>query len=419
VSSLASYGAFIDLGGADGLLHVSEIRWERTNRPEDALAVGEEFEVEVIELDESRDRISLSRRSLVENPWEVFARNHPEGSRAQGVVSSLTDFGAFVSIDGVDGLIHISELSWDRGVREAAEVLSVGQEVEALVLRIEPERQRVGLSLKRLGANPWEVALSDLNVGEHRKGRVRNVASFGVFVEILPGVEGLVHVSDMSWTKRVDKPSDFHKFEADEEIEVAVLEIDAERQRLKLGIKQLDSDPWELAGPELRDGGTLTVTISRLAPFGAFATIAEGLEGLIHISEISTERVERVEDAVKVGQERKVRVLSADRDKRKISLSIKAYSDEDADALREYAEAAPAGSSALAEQLIAKGLVSPAPEPAEAAPVEAEAAPVEAEAAPAEAEAAPAEAAPAEAEAAPAEAEAAPEGVDPEVAQQS
>ncbi len=357
VSSLTKFGAFIDIGGADGLLHVSEMGWDRVARPSDLFAVGDEVEAEIVELNPERDRIGLSRKNLLGNPWEDFAKNHPEGSRAKGVVRSLTDFGAFVTIDGMDGLVHLSEMTWDRGVRNPGDLLSLEQEVEVIVLRIEPERQRVGLSIKRLQPNPWETALESINVGDRIKGKLSSVAKFGVFVEIVPGVEGLVHVSDMSWTKRIEKPEDLREFAEGDEVEVMVLEMNPDRQRISLGIKHLEADPWEAAGPELRPGGTLTVTVSRIAAFGAFATITPGLEGLIHVSELAVDRVDRIEDVVKVGDEVKAQVLSAERGKNKVSLSIKAHLIADGSAMREYTDEGSAN-NAFAQQLLAKGLVN-------------------------------------------------------------
>lgn len=357
VTSLANYGAFVDLGGVDGLLHVSEIRWERTDKPEDVLSVGDEVEVQVLEIDTAKDRIALSRKVLLENPWSAFMREYPVGSKAKGVVSSLPEFGAFVRIGAVEGLIHISELSWERNVRRSSDVLSLDQEVEVQVVKVDAEKQRVGLSLKRLTTNPWEIALAELKEGDKVKGVVRSVADFGVFVEVVPGVEGLLHVSDMSWTRQVGRPRDLREFHEGDELEVRVLGIDAERQRISLGLKQLEADPWEAVGPELREGGTVTVTISRIVTFGAFATLAPGLEGLIHASELSAERVERIEDVVKVGQEVAVKVLSADRAKRKVALSLKAQVEAEGGAMRSYTEEG-AVNEGLAAQLRAKGFQS-------------------------------------------------------------
>ncbi len=369
VTSVTKFGAFMDLGGVEGLLHVSEMSWDRNVQPSKLVSVGDVFEVKIVEINPERDRVGLSRKSLLANPWAEFAEANPAGTRLQGTVTSIADFGAFVRVaEGVEGLVHISELSWDRDVKDPRAVLNKGDEVEVLIKEYNLDSQRLSLSIKRLGPDPWTQALSNINVGDKITGKITSVADFGVFVEVVAGVEGLVHVSDMSWTDRVEKPGDFREFNQGDELEVMVLELNADRRRISLGIKQLDQDPWEAAGSELKKGGTLTVTISRIAEFGAFATIVPGLEGLIHVSELATDRVERVDDAVKVGQEVKVRVLSAERKNRKVSLSIKAHLIGEGEGMSSYEEEGTAGTS-LGALLAARGLVedSGASEEADAA----------------------------------------------------
>jgi small subunit ribosomal protein S1 len=357
VSSVTKFGAFLDIGGADGLLHVSEMSWERVGNPSKVVSEGDEIEVQIVEINPDRDRIGLSRKALLENPWQNFADANPAGTKLTGKVKNITDFGAFVEIGaGVEGLVHISELSWDKSVKSANDLLEAGQELEVIVKEVDIASQRVSLSVKRLQPNPWEMALKDLEVGARITGKVSSVVEFGVFVEVIPGVEGLVHVSDMSWTERISNPTDLRDFQEGEELEVMVLSIDSDRNRLSLGIKQLEKEPWELAGEGLRKGGTLEVTISRLVDFGAFATIVPGLEGLIHISELAVDRVERVDEAVKTGQVVKVRVLDADRKKAKISLSIKAHLTGEGEGMREYTEESNVGTS-LGALLMKKGLV--------------------------------------------------------------
>ncbi len=368
VSSVTKFGAFVDIGGSDGLLHATEMSWDRVGDPASVVSVGDELEVQIIELDSKKDRIGLSRKALVPNPWLTFAADHPEGSRASGVVTSLTDFGAFVDIGGVEGLVHVSELSWDRNVRSAKGFLEKGQKVEVFIKEFDVENQRISLSLKRLEENPWSSLVKSLEVGGRVKGKVRSVVDFGVFVEVLPGVEGLLHVSDLSWTERLSTPHDFRDFQEGEEVEVVVLGIDMDRGRVSLGVKQLTREPWEAAGEGLRKGGVLEVTIVRTMPFGAFATIVPGLEGLIHVSELAVDRVDRVEDVVKPGQTVKVRVLEADRKKGKVSLSIKAFLTEEGGAMTSYTEQSTGGTS-FGALLKAQGLVQGEPEaPAPKAP---------------------------------------------------
>ena len=337
VVSVRPFGAFVDIGGADGLIHVTELSWDKGIKPESVVSVGEEVEVLIKEIDTQRDRIGLSLKALRDNPWDGFAEKHAVGSRVSGRVNSITEFGVFVTIDSIDGLVHLSELSWDRTVTDPNTLVKVGETIDVIINAIEIDRRRLSLSIKRTQPNPWEVAVGALEVGKRVTGPIRNVTEFGVFVEVVPGVEGLLHVGDMSWKERIEKPSDFREFTEGEEIEVMVLAVDADRNRVSLGLKQLENDPWTDAGDQLKKGGTLEVKITRLADFGAFAEIVPGLEGLIHISEVAVDRVERLRSHLSMGQEVKVRVLDADRKSRKISLSIKALLVDDGGA-REYVE---------------------------------------------------------------------------------
>jgi small subunit ribosomal protein S1 len=337
VVSIRPFGVFVDIGGADGLIHVTELSWDKGIKPESVVKVDEEVEVLIKEIDTQRDRIGLSLKALRDNPWDGFAGKHAVGSRVTGRVNSITEFGIFVTIDGIDGLVHLSELSWDREATDPNTLVSVGDQIEVIINAIEIDRRRLSLSIKRTQPNPWEVAVASLEVGKRVTGPIRNVTDFGVFVEVVPGVEGLLHCGDMSWTGRIEKPADFREFKEGEELEVMILAVDADRNRVSLGLKQIDGDPWESAGDQLKKGGTLEVKISRLAEFGAFAEIVPGLEGLIHISEVAVDRVERLRSHLSLGQEVKVRVLDADRKSRKISLSIKALLIDDGGA-REHLE---------------------------------------------------------------------------------
>ena len=391
VTSITRFGAFLDIGGMDGLLHVSEMAWKRVSRPEAIVALGNTLEVKIVEIDRERDRIGLSLKDMTPNPWISVAESFPAGSRARGPVTSVTDFGAFVRVaDGVEGLVHISELTWDRNIKHPSAVTAVGEELDVVVLNVDIAEQRLSLSHKRLTPSPWQEALSDLDTGVKIEGTVTSVVDFGVFVELRPGVEGLVHVSDMAWDKRIERPSDLRDFQPGDTCEVIILNIDPDRERISLGIKQLEGDPWADATANLKQGDVIDVTISRLESFGAFATIAENVEGLIHISEVSTERVDELEHHLRHGQEVKVKVINLDRRSRKIGLSIKAYLEQDM--MYEYSEDVSAGTS-LGALLKAKGIVPADEDGGDDAPEATEEA--EASAAPAE-DAAATEAAPAE-----------------------
>ncbi|MEO1268150.1 MAG: S1 RNA-binding domain-containing protein [Myxococcota bacterium] len=356
VTSITRFGAFLDLGGVDGLLHVSEMSWKRVGRPESVVALGNTLRVKVIEIDRERDRIGLSLKDMTPNPWLAVAEDFSPNTRAKGPVTSITEFGAFVRLaDGVEGLVHISELTWDRSVKHPSAVTAVGEELEVVVLNVDVETQRLSLSHKRLTPSPWQMALEDINTGDRIEGAVTSVVDFGVFVELRTGVEGLVHVSDMSWTERIERPSDLRDFQPGDACEVIVLNIDPDRERISLGIKQLEGDPWADATANLNQGDIIDVTISRIESFGAFATIAEHVEGLIHISEIAQDRVDSIEHHLKHGQEAKVKIINLDRKSRKIGLSIKAYLEQDT--MHEYSEDASAGTS-LGALLMAKGIVT-------------------------------------------------------------
>jgi small subunit ribosomal protein S1 len=345
VVSIRDFGAFVDLGGADGLIHVSEMAWDKGLQPKDVLSVGDEVEVLIKEIDTQRGRIGLSLKALRDNPWDKLAGQHTVGSKTKGKVSSITDFGIFVTIGGVDGLVHVSELTWEKESTDPNSIASVGDEIEVVVKEVDTSRQRLSLSIKQLLPNPWQAGLGSLEVGQRVTGAITSVVDFGVFVQVAPGVEGLLHCGDMTWEKRISKPSEFRKFQEGEDVEVIVISIEADRQRVGLGIKQLDGDPWEEAGAELKKGGTLTVTITRLEKFGAFAQIVPGLEGLIHISEVAVDRVENLRHELRTGQEVKVKVLEADRRSRKVGLSIKRLLMDEGEGIREHVEEDEGGTS--------------------------------------------------------------------------
>lgn len=320
VRNVLDYGAFVDIGGVEGLLHASNMSWGRVDHPRDLLAPGAQIDVVVLDWNRKRERLGLGRKQLLDDPWTTLAERFSEGDVVTGRVANLADFGAFVALaPGLDGLVHVTELSWTQRIAHPREVLSVDQQVEVKIVSIDPENRRLGLSLKQLQPNPWEVVAQQLQPGAIVQGAVKSVVDFGIFIELAPGVDGLVHVSDFAWGDASDLPP----FEVGQVVEAKLLDLDAEAGRASLGIKQLTADPWEEALAIAKVGARIPVTITRLTDFGAFAEIVDGVEGLIHISELADRRVERPAEVVKPGQSHEVLVLSVDRGNARISLSLK------------------------------------------------------------------------------------------------
>lgn len=322
VRTVKPYGVFVDVGGVEGLLHVTNMSWARVDQPEELFRVGDSVRVVVLDYNAKKKRLSLGRKQLLADPWEeVTTRFSPEDV-VNGKVVSLADYGAFVEIaPGLEGLVHVTELSWVDRVEHPSQVLEIGQDVGVKILSIDPEGRRISLSIKQLTENPWEVFARGLEDGQVLSGEVRNITDFGAFVEVARGIEGLVHVSNVSWTQKGIDPAKF--FTVGEMIQVKVLSIDIEEQRLDLGIKQLTSDPWEEIEQLVRPGTKVPVTITRTTDFGAFAEIREGIEGLIHVSELSPDRVDHVLSVVRPGQQVDALVLSIDKSSQRISLSLK------------------------------------------------------------------------------------------------
>lgn len=321
VRNLQDYGAFVDIGGIDGLLHISNISWSRIDHPKEELEPGDKIEVKVLEFDPDEERLSLGRKQLLDDPWETFADEHEEGDVVEGEVVSLADFGAFIEVaPGVEGLAHVTELSWVDQTNHPGEVLDVGDETEVKIIDIDSEENRVGLSIKQLEPNPWEELADEVSVGDTVTGDITNITDFGMFVEVMEDVEGLVHVSDISWTEQIDDISEH--YEVGEEVEAKVLELDVEAQRIGLGIKQMSEDPWEKAERVAEPGEKIDVEITKLTDFGAFAEVTEGVEGLIHISELADRRIDKPREVVRPGEELEALVLSFDRDEERISLSL-------------------------------------------------------------------------------------------------
>ena len=329
VKNITDFGAFIDLNGLDGLLHITDMSWGRLNHPSEVLKVGQELDVVVLDVNKEKERVSLGLKQKMANPWDNIETKYPVGQKVKGKVVSLVPYGAFVQLEpGVEGLVHVTELSWTKRVAKPSDILKQDQELEAVVLGINREEQKISLGIRQLESNPWDTADTKYIVGTKVKGKVRNLTSYGAFVELEEGIDGMVHVSDMSWTRKINHPSEMLK--KGDEVEATVLEVDRANQRIALGMKQLETDPWENIEKLYKVGDLVTGKVTKLASFGAFVGLQHEIDGLVHISQISEERVEKIKNVLKVGQEVSARVVKIDRGERRIGLSIKAasYSDE-------------------------------------------------------------------------------------------
>jgi len=331
VKNITDYGAFIDLDGLDGLLHITDMSWGRISHPSEMVKTGEEITVCIIEVDQKRERVSLGLKQLSSNPWEDIEGKFPINAKVRGKVVNLVPYGAFVELEeGVEGLVHVTEMSWTKRITKPGEVLSVGDEVDAVVLGIQKEDQKISLGLRQLDVNPWDMATHNYPPGARVRGKIRNLTSYGAFLELEEGIDGMVHVSDMSWTRKINHPSEMVK--KGDEVDAIVLEVDIDNQRISLGMKQLTDDPWEEIDRLYRMGDVVGGKVARVAGYGAFIELDHDIDGLVHISQISEERIEKVKDHLKEGDEVKARVIKIDKDERRIGLSIKA-ADYDEDAL--------------------------------------------------------------------------------------
>jgi small subunit ribosomal protein S1 len=322
VKNITDYGAFVDLGGIDGLMHITDMSWGRINHPSDIIKVGQTIKVKVLQFDRENQRLSLGLKQTIPDPWEHVGEKFPQGSRVKGKVTSITDYGAFVQLlDGVEGLVHVSEMAWTKRVRHPSKILSVGDEVEVMVLDVDPNQKRISLGLKQTSPNPWDTIAERYPVGTKIQGRIKNITDFGIFIGIDEGIDGLVHISDISWTERLKHPSEM--FKKGQEVQAIVLNIDKENQRFSLGIKQILKNPWDDIHHRYRVGQLVKGKVTNVTKFGAFVELEPGIEGLVHISEISHQRVEKAEEAVKTGDEIQAAVINVDPKKHKIGLSIK------------------------------------------------------------------------------------------------
>ncbi len=323
VKNIADFGAFVDLGGIDGLLHITDMSWGRISHPTDMVKIDDELEVKILHIDYEKEKIALGLKQKSRSPWEDVADKFPVNSRIQGTVVNVMSYGAFVKLeDGIEGLVHISEMSWTKRISHPSELVSIDDEVEVVVLDINKDKQEISLGMKQTQENPWDKVMAQYPPGEMVKGRVRNLTNYGAFIEIEEGIDGLLHVSDMSWTRKISHPSEV--VEKGQEIECKVISVDQQRRRIALGIKQLEEDPWNNDIPDRYQPGQLvTGKVTKITNFGVFLGLEDGLEGLLHISELSEQKVENPEEVVKLGEELEVKILRVDSEERKIGLSRK------------------------------------------------------------------------------------------------
>lgn len=322
VKNITDYGAFVDLGGMDGLLHITDMSWGRVKHPSEILNVGDEIKVKVLKYDSDKERVSLGLKQMQEDPWEAVKEGYPPGTKLSGEIVSLADYGAFVELgDGIEGLIHVSEMSWTKRVKHPSQIVKVGDKVDVVVLEVDMSNRRISLGMKQLMPNPWEELKTTYPPGTIIEGQVKSLTDFGMFVGIDDGIDGMVHISDFSWTKRVNHPSELHA--KGDNVRAVVLGVDVDNERFSLGIKQLEADPWANIESKYGIGTQHEVKVSKIADFGVFVELESDIEGLIHISELSTKRVDKPEEVLAVGDTVKAEIITIDRDARKIGLSVK------------------------------------------------------------------------------------------------
>ena len=330
VKNITDYGAFVDLDGLDGLLHITDMSWGRIQHPSEMLKQGEEIEVVIIEIDRDRERVSLGLKQLHENPWDQIEAKYPMGAQVSGKVVNLVPYGAFIELEeGVEGLVHVTELSWTKRITKPGEVLKVGEEIKAVVLGIQKEEQKISLGVRQLEENPWEVARVNYPIGMLIEGEVRNLTTYGAFIELEDGIDGMIHVSDISWTRKINHPSEV--LQKGDPVKAIVLDVDIDAQRISLGVKQLSVDPWEEIENHFKIGDVIEAKVSKVTSYGAFIELDNDIDGLVHISQISEDHVENIKDVINEGDVVNSRVIKIDKNERRIGLSIKAanYSEED------------------------------------------------------------------------------------------
>jgi len=351
VKNITDFGAFIDLNGIDGLLHITDMSWGRIGHPSEILKVGQDIDVVVLDINKEKERVSLGLKQKLANPWDTIEAKYPIGAKVKGKVVNLVPYGAFVELEpGVEGLVHVTELSWTKRIAKPSDVLKPDQELEAVVLGINREEQKISLGVRQLETNPWDKAMEKYPTGTKVKGKIRNLTSYGAFIELEEGLDGMIHVSDISWTRKINHPSEVLK--KGDEVEAVVLEIDKSNQRIAVGIKQLSVDPWSNIDTYYKVGDLVTGNVTKLASFGAFIGLQHEIDGLVHISQVSEERVEKIKNVLKVGQEVTARVIKIDKSDRRIGLSIKAatYSTEQLQAEQAVLDALKPGEDLVALQ---------------------------------------------------------------------
>jgi small subunit ribosomal protein S1 len=351
VTNITDYGLFIDLGGMDGLCHITDLSWGRVSHPAKLYKVSDEIDVKILKYDQESDRVSLGIKQLRPDPWATVTERYPIGSKTIGKVVSITDYGVFVELEeGVEGLIHISEMTWSKKPRHPSKLVAAGDEVEIMVLNIETETKRISLGMKQLNPNPWDLVSENYPVGSIIEGKIKNITDFGIFIGIEEGIDGLIHVSDLSWTERIKHPTE--KYAKSDTIQAVVLKIDRENERFSLGIKQLEPDPWMAALSNYPGGAIVEGTITNVTDFGIFVQLEEGIEGLVHVSEISKEKITTPVGMYNVGDPLKVKVINVSSKDRKIGLSIKALDKGGSeDSLPDYKKKQSAGPSTIGDLL--------------------------------------------------------------------
>lgn len=351
VKNITEYGVFADLGGVDGLLHITDISWGRVKHPSELFSVGDTINVKILSFDLEKERVSLGMKQLTPDPWTVATEKYPVGSKVSGKVVSLTDYGAFIELEeGVEGLIHVSEMSWTRKVRHPSKVVSIGEEVDAIVLDIKPDNRRISLGMKQVVENPWDVISETYPVGTVIEGKIKNITDFGLFIGIDEDIDGLVHISDISWTKRIKHPSEVYK--KGDVVQAVVLDIDKSSERFSLGIKQTQPDPWKSVAERYAVGKEISGVVTNITDFGVFVELEEGIEGLIHVSEISKEKIKTPVGTYNIGDEITAKVMNINSDERRIGLSIKRMEmDDEQSILTDYVNKMKPATSAFGEML--------------------------------------------------------------------
>ena len=329
VKNVTEYGVFIDLGGLDGLLHITDMSWKRIKHPKEMVNLGDDLELKILNFDREGQKVSLGLKQLVPDPWENIAEKYPQDSRFTGTITNLADYGAFVELEnGVEGLVHISEMSWTRKLRHPSQMVKVGDEVEVIVLGVDPDKKRISLGMKQISPNPWDVVAEKYPEGTVLEGAIKNITEFGVFIGIEEGIDGLIHVSDISWTKKIRHPSEVYK--VGDSVQAKVLTVDKENEKFTLGVKQLTEDPWSQVPAKYPVGQKVNGTVTNITDFGLFVEVEEGIEGLVHVSEISRKKIKSPSELFKEGDTIEAKVIHVSADERRLGLSIKQTKEEPA-----------------------------------------------------------------------------------------